>query len=210
MPWLETDPMDQRTRFLADHRQDLYAMAELCDRYGISRKTGYSGSRGMPRGVRDCAAGVGSRITARIGSRRPWRRCSAPRADTIQIGARASSWTIWRHPGTAWPAISTVNDLLGRHQLLTHRRRRPHRHPGVVPPSTTAPNDLWTADFKGQFPTGDGVLCYRLTIADQHTRFLLTCHGLLSTLMVGARTRTSSYSRGVNAALVGPFRHSST
>jgi transposase InsO family protein len=57
----------------------------------------------------------------------------------------------------------------------------------VVPPTTHAPNDLWTADFKGQFTTRDGVYCYPLTIADQHTRYLLTCHGLPSTHGVGAQ-----------------------
>ena len=41
MPWLETAPMDQRTAFIADHRQGLYPVTELCARYGISRKTGY-------------------------------------------------------------------------------------------------------------------------------------------------------------------------
>jgi transposase InsO family protein len=52
---------------------------------------------------------------------------------------------------------------------------------------THAPNDLWTADFKGHFRTRDGVYCYPLTIADQHTRFLLTCQGLLSTKGLGVR-----------------------
>lgn len=46
---------------------------------------------------------------------------------------------------------------------------------------TCAPNDLWTADFKGHFRTSDGVYCYPLTIADQHTRFLIACRALLST-----------------------------
>jgi transposase-like protein len=41
MPWLETAPMEQRERFIADHQRALYAMSELCDRYGISRKTSY-------------------------------------------------------------------------------------------------------------------------------------------------------------------------
>jgi putative transposase len=67
------------------------------------------------------------------------------------------------------------------------RRRRVPYHPGVVPPHTTGPNDLWTADFKGHFKTRDGVYCYPLTIADQHTRFLLACQGLLSTEGSGAR-----------------------
>jgi transposase InsO family protein len=67
------------------------------------------------------------------------------------------------------------------------RRRRAFMHPGVVPATTTQPNDLWTADFKGQFRTGDRVYCYPLTVADQHTRFLLGCHGLLSTQGDGVR-----------------------
>ena len=41
MPWLEILPMEQRTRFIADDRLGLYTRAELCARYGISRKTGY-------------------------------------------------------------------------------------------------------------------------------------------------------------------------
>jgi hypothetical protein len=56
-----------------------------------------------------------------------------------------------------------------------------------VPPITTQPNDLWTADFKGHFRTRDGIYCYPLTIADQHTRYLLACHGLLSTKGLGVR-----------------------
>src|SRR3989442_6511742 len=41
MPWLETVPMEQRERFIRDERLALYTMTELCDRYDISRKTGY-------------------------------------------------------------------------------------------------------------------------------------------------------------------------
>ena len=41
MPWMETSPMEQRERFICDHRLDLYTMVELCARYSISRKTGY-------------------------------------------------------------------------------------------------------------------------------------------------------------------------
>ena len=56
-----------------------------------------------------------------------------------------------------------------------------------MPIRTVDPNDLWTADFKGHFRTRDGVYCYPLTVADQHTRYLLACHGLLSTKGVGVR-----------------------
>src|SRR5205085_1668574 len=94
-----------------------------------------------------------------------------------------------RHPEIEdWPAASTAADLLARRGLVhKRRRRRPHQHPGVIPIMTTAPNDLWTADFKGQFRTGNAVYCYPLTIADQHTRFLVACYGLLSTETVAAK-----------------------
>jgi len=44
-----------------------------------------------------------------------------------------------------------------------------------------APNDIWTADFKGHFRTRDGLYCYPLTVVDGYSRFLLGCQGLLST-----------------------------
>jgi hypothetical protein len=70
-----------------------------------------------------------------------------------------------RHPRIHdWPAPSTVADLLARRGLVQKRRhRRASTHPGVVRPTTAAPNDLWTADFKGQFRTGDRRYCYPLT-----------------------------------------------
>jgi transposase InsO family protein len=77
---------------------------------------------------------------------------------------------------------------------------RPDRNP---PPVTHAPNDLWTADFKGHFRTRDGIYCYPLTIADLHTRYLLTCRGLLTTKGVGVRAsleqafRTYGLSRAI-------------
>ena len=43
------------------------------------------------------------------------------------------------------------------------------------------------ADVKGQFRTGDGQYCFPLTLADQHTRYLLACRGVLSTQPVTAK-----------------------
>ena len=127
--------------------------------------------------------------TVPTGSRPPSRSCCTTRRRHPDWGAgKLLDYLAPRHRDVDWPAISTVNDLLGRQGLLTRRRRRrPHQHPGVVPPTTHAPNDLWTADFKGQFTTRDWIYCYPLTVADQHTRYLLTCHGLPSTHGAGAR-----------------------
>ena len=39
MPWRETLLMDQRVQFIADVQRDVFVVAELARRYGISRKT---------------------------------------------------------------------------------------------------------------------------------------------------------------------------
>ena len=43
------------------------------------------------------------------------------------------------------------------------------------------PNDLWCADFKGEFKLGNGRYCYQLTVTDHASRFLLLCEALDST-----------------------------
>ena len=40
MPWLETSPVEQRERF-NDHQLVCTPSRKLCERYAISRKTGY-------------------------------------------------------------------------------------------------------------------------------------------------------------------------
>jgi transposase InsO family protein len=115
--------------------------------------------------------------------------CATRRAHPSWGPIKLLDWLRPRHPKVRdWPAPSTVGDLLAREGLVRkRRRRRPIQHPGVVPIHTQAPNDLWTADFKGHFRTRDAVYCYPLTVADQHTRYLIACQGLLSTKGVGVR-----------------------
>ncbi len=191
MPWLETAPMEERERFVRDHREGFYAMVELCARYGVSRKTGYKWLARFEDGGRQAL-----RDQSRAPHRCPHRIaddvarliCDARRQHPSWGPEKLLDWLAPRHPAIALPAISTAGDLLARHGLVKRRRRRrQHLHPGVVPPTTTAPNDLWTADFKGHFRTRDSIYCYPLTIADQHTRYLLACHGLLSTKGHGVR-----------------------
>lgn len=192
MPWQETLPMDQRTRFVADVQRGHFDMTTLCARYGVSRKTGY---KWLDRYLREGPPGLHDRSHAP--HRCPHRiddvlteLLLAARRDHPRWGpAKLIHYLAPRHPRVrSWPAVSTAADLLKRHGLVQRRRRRrPIVHPGVVPIATEAPNDLWTADFKGQFRTRDRVYCYPLTIADQHTRYLLQVTGLLSVRVVGAR-----------------------
>jgi putative transposase len=192
MPWQEMSSMDQRLQFITDHQRGLYTMAELCAQNSISRKTGY---KWLTRYATEGPPGLLERSHAPHGC--PHR--IADELATLLLGVREKHPT-WgpkklvhylarRHREVrVWPAVSTVADLLKRRGLVRPRRRRPSPpvHPGTVPIRTTAPNDLWTADFKGQFLTRNGIYCYPLTIADQETRYLLRVHGLLNTRVKSA------------------------
>ena len=191
MPWLETAPMHQRTQFIADYQRDVASVAELCTRFGVSRKTGYkwieryathgpAGLTDRSRRPHDCSHHTPELIVTALLDARPhhptWGAKKLPRI----LAKRYPTWHL--------PARSTASDLLQRHGLVTHRRRRRFpSHPGRPLTPMTAPNEIWTADFKGQFLTRNGLYCYPLTIVDGFSRYLLACQGLLSTRIALAR-----------------------
>jgi len=177
--------MDQRTQFIADHLRDLLSITELCALYGISRKTGY---KWIDRYLRHGPAGLDER------SRRPRRSPThTPEEIVTAILEARRRHPTWggkkllvllrrRHPRWALPGRSTACDILRRHGLVPLRRqRRRIGHPGKPTSQILAPNDVWSADYKGQFRTGDGRYCYPLTVADGFSRYLLGCQALLST-----------------------------
>lgn len=184
--------MDERLRFVRDAQRDRFTMTELCARYGVSRRIGYKWiARYEAEGQRGLADRTHvphhfpHKIQAALEELLIAERIAHP-----HWGARKLLAVLARRHGRTkhWPAASTVADLLSRRGLVHKRRsRRASVYPGVVRPVTTEPNDLWTADFKGQFRTGDGRYCYPLTIADLHTRYLLACRGVLSTQTVTAK-----------------------
>ena len=78
------------------------------------------------------------------------------------------------------PAISTIHAVLDRHGLVTRIGRRRNRARGTPLSAGAAPNDLWCADFEGEFKLGNDRYCYPLTVTDHPSRFLL-CEALDST-----------------------------
>ncbi len=185
MPWDQTSTMDQKRLFIADYLARSFTIVELCERYGVSRPTGYKWiERFLDRGV----AGLEEH------SRRP-RHCphQTPEdlvGEILELRRKHPFWGAKkllkilrkRQSDKTWPGRSTISDLLKRHHLIDKKRRRKYPgHPGKPETSMDAPNDTWCADFKGEFKTGDGIYCYPLTVTDGCTRYLLECKGLAST-----------------------------
>lgn len=191
MPWKEELPMDQKTQFVSEYLRDSLSFTELCQRYHISRKTGY---KWIARYQAQGPAGLVDR------SRRPH---SSPdqtpdhlRNAIIEARQRHPTWGAKKllkllerkNPLAPWPSRSTVCEILRREGLVRKKsRKRKPAHPGKPTSIVTAPNQLWCVDFKGQFKTRDGLYCYPLTVTDSYSRYLLGCQGLLSTETLGAK-----------------------
>jgi putative transposase len=183
MPWKECHVVDERLRFIA-RLLDGEKMAGLCEEFGISRKTGYK----IYDRYKECGP---DGLTDR--SRRPYRHANQlPMAIEKGIVRLKKEYPGWgapkirerlKHqcPTLHGPAISTVHAVLDRHGLVTHRRRRRYRAEGTTLSRPTQPNELWCADYKGEFMLADRRYCYPLTITDFASRYLLTCDALSTT-----------------------------
>lgn len=191
MPWNHADPETERMRFVALSKEGLYEMTELCERFGVSRKTGYTtlrqyklhgldGLKDRSHAPHTCPQRIGEEMRELLLDARRAHPRWGPRTIISCLQGRYSELT--------FPAASTVGELYSREQLVKRRpRTRNWKHPGRDWVRVGEPNDLWTMDFKGDFRMGNGERCYPITVADAHTRFLLVCHGLSSTAHAGAQ-----------------------
>ena len=182
--------MDERLRFVA-RLLDGEKMAELCREFDISRKTGYK----IFTRYKDCGV---EGLTDR--SRRPNRHANRLPFQTetliVRLKKEHPSWGAPKireklrrlHSEISLPAISTVHAVLDRHGLVVRRRRRRYHAEGTVLSRPTRPNDLWCADYKGEFMLADRRYCYPLTITDFASRYLLCCDALATTKEVYAFT----------------------
>src|SRR6266481_2036552 len=184
MPWKECSVVDERLRFVAQ-LLDGEAMSAVCRAFGISRKTGYKifdrykehglealtdRSRRPVRYANQLPAPIESLIVRLKGEKPHW-------------GARKIRELLVRRldGDVRVPAKSTIHAVLDRHGLVKRGGGPRHRARGTPLSEGDAPNDLWCADFKGEFKLGNGRYCYPLTVTDHASRFLLLCEALEST-----------------------------
>lgn len=174
--------MEEKLRFVYEYERDELTMRELCERFEISRETGYVWVR------RYRAYGVAGLLEV---NRAPLRHPNQTPAEIEQAvlrlreahlrwGPRKLKRILERdQPGRRWPAVSTIGEIVKRGGLVVARKKRrktpPYREPlGHAVES----NRVWCADFKGWFRTGDGSRIDPLTISDAYSRYLLRCQAV--------------------------------
>jgi putative transposase len=175
--------MDERLRFVARVMEG-EKMAVVCRDFGISRKTGYK----IFERYKDCGLeGLKDR------SRRPYRQANQLpfQLESLILGLKRQrpSWGAPKirekirrqYSGIHLPAISTVHAVLDRHGLVSKDRKRRYKANGTELSKPDQPNDLWCADYKGEFMLADRRYCYPLTVTDFASRYLLRCEALATT-----------------------------
>jgi transposase InsO family protein len=173
--------MEERIALFRDYDTKAFTVSELCARYGISRQAFYERKRrrdsGDERWFEDrshapesCPHSTDGRLVDRIVAKRR----EYPRLGPKKLRARLIEESRQREETTAWPAASTIGDILKREGLIEPQRRprRPIAQGEIIAPAS-APNEEWAIDFKGWFRTADGTRCDPLTITDQATRYLI-------------------------------------
>lgn len=184
MPWKESSVMDERLRFVARLLEG-EQMSLVCREFGISRKTGYKiFDRYKEHGLE--ALTDRSRRPVRYANQLPSQVEAAIvnfKRDKPHWGARKIRELLVRKlPGDVRvPARSTIHAVLDRHGLVKRMGKRRQRATGTPLSQGSAPNELWCADYKGEFRLGNNAWCYPLTVTDHASRFLLLCEALEST-----------------------------
>jgi len=178
MPWRGVTVSEQRQRFLEDYQLNYYSITELAERFGISRRTAYkwidryeqygqSGYQEQSRRPHSC----------------PWQTDAAIVEGLVDLRKAHPRWgprklldlMHRRHPGWELPAVSTGALILARQGLARSKRRTRRAHPGCPQRIPRGPNDIWGADYKGQFRLKDGRYCFPQTVSDLASRYLLGC-----------------------------------
>ncbi|MDH3208743.1 MAG: helix-turn-helix domain-containing protein [Gemmatimonadota bacterium] len=186
MPWLETDPVRERRKLIVEWLSGDFTVTELSERHGVSRRTAYKWIDRYeiegPDGLRD---------RSRRPTHCPWatdpevldEACRIRMSRRTPVGAKKVRVRLLRaYPAELVPSERTLHKHFTARDLVKPARRRRRRvHPGRPTAPFDEPNAIWSADFKGQFKTRDGIYCYPLTIQDGFSRYLLACQGLVGT-----------------------------
>jgi putative transposase len=178
MAWELKKVEDQRKQLVDAYFAGEIAMKELCNRFGISRKTAY---KWLKRYLLYGVEGLKDQSKAPHFPHRIYGEQEIELALGLKLKHRK-----WgpkkihhklkeRHLSNEFPSPTRLYEIFKDHHLVTARRlkaRVPATHPlGNV----GASNDTWMADFKGWFLTQNKEKCEPFTITDGFSRFLLRC-----------------------------------
>lgn len=195
MPWKVSHTVNERMQFVT-RLQSGEKMTDLCREFGISRKTGY---KFRDRFLKDGPVGLLDESRRPVSSPNQ----TAPQVRELLLAAKKEKphfgaskirgFLLIKNPSLDLPSRYTIQSIFAKEGLVTTRGKRRDRAKSAGcyqknVAKSEGPNQLWCADFKGQFRLGNGRYCYPLTVTDHFSRYLLGCDGLEDTKGSGAKS----------------------
>ncbi len=186
MPVMETTAMDQKKEFILLWKSGQYSFSHLCREFNITRTTGY---RYVEKYEKWGMEGLKNQPTIphHIPSKTPKAIEDAiikirTTKETKNWGASKILWKLEKEGVyEKLPARSTVSLILKRNGLIPERKKRKKVESEKPIFDPQEPNEVWSADFKGQFRMGNGKYCYPLTVCDSKSRIIIEIKGLHKT-----------------------------
>jgi transposase InsO family protein len=178
--------MSERIRLINDYASGDFGISELAEEYQVSRKTVYKWLNRFEKG-----GWPALEDQSRAAEHHPNAVAEAVERAVLELKARKPLWgapklrsKLLEEIGSRQcPAESTISQILKRHGLSHRAKRRRRASPSQQPLSHCREcNQVWSADFKGWFRTGDGRKCTPLTISDNYSRYLLCCQSVEQTV----------------------------
>lgn len=181
MTWRLTKVEELREYLVKSYISNLYSMSELCEECGVSRKTGYKwyhryleGGTAALEDLPKAPKCANKKYSEKVMLMALELKQQHPKYGPKKIYALLCK----KHPTIDWPSPTRLYEVFKEYHLVCPRklkRRVQRTHPlGEVNTS----NDVWSADFKGWFLTGDKQKVEPLTITDGYSRFLICCQHL--------------------------------
>lgn len=177
MPWKTYTVIDERKRMIEEYRKGELSVTHLAEYFGVTRPTIYKWvgryeeggedglldrSRAPHNPVHKVSQEIQQLIVSLRGKRNGAKKIAVKLAEAVGCDRV--------------PAVSTINEILSRHNLVVPRKRRRRVMGGTKPSQGEhGNNDVWCADYKGHFRARNGERCDPLTISDYASRYLLRC-----------------------------------
>ncbi|MGA2766009.1 MAG: DDE-type integrase/transposase/recombinase [Spirochaetia bacterium] len=173
--------MDEKVSFIMEWEAGDIPVAALCEEYGVSRTLAYKYIRRYLQG------GVEGLLEQSRAPRRVWNRTTGEvEQAVVELRKRKPRWGALKIReclraelgDCALPAVSTIEPILKRNGLVKRRQSRRRIQPMHPIFEAHKPNEIWSADFKGEFRMGNMRYCYPLTVMDSYSRYVLAVAGM--------------------------------
>ena len=168
MPWEMKTVEQTRLEFVKRVLAHEKSKSALCREYGISRPTG---DKWLDRYLSGKALSDSSRRPFHTPNKIPEEleaEIVAAREAEPAIGARKTRRMLLDKKQENVPSASTINRVFQRNGLISKEASDAAKH--IVRFEKDEPNEMWQADFKGNFLLQDGTRCYPLSLIDDHSR----------------------------------------